>query len=541
MKKSIKLKLNKIIIFFMLFLIPMLLFGCKTENYANVLDENQYSDQFFSEEQLSNMLLPSDILKDKELLEYVIDVEKLIEKELDDGIVLEDVQIDIISVTDMEMIFDEHFNGAAAEYDIDWGKIIGKFAVGTAVIVVTGVISCVSADIPGVGYVFACSFKSALKEAVIGAAVGGAINSIISYLKNGKKIPELAKYAIEGAADGFMWGAISGALMGAFSGYTKYYKNTNYVFDGNKLIGEINKKGEIIHNGTIVGYKTQNGFVTDTAGKILGFTDDAGNIGRDFTSLIPTDGKIMNYSTKTVKYTINASQQVATSSGKIVGTINEAGQIIDDLGYFIGQVDDAGRLVTGINKTINAGFKLYPSGQIANATRVVNGVTQYLDDANNIIGIVSKVAKDGETINYILKPVSISSVKVIGQVPSNGLQKLVGQVDDAGNIVLNWDRYFQVERSKAVRLAWAAEKELVSKPPHRGTRDWTADEIVELLTTGKVNGYEGHHINSALYSPSLAGEPNNIIFYSKAEHLSIGHGGNYQNVTFGELLSRIIP
>ena len=53
-----------------------------------------------------------------------------------------------------------------------------------------------------------------------------------------------------------------------------------------------------------------------------------------------------------------------------------------------------------------------------------------------------------------------------------------------------------VERSRAVRQAWAREKQLVLEG--RGTRDWSAQEQQELLETGRVKGYEGQHMKSAV-------------------------------------------
>lgn len=37
--------------------------------------------------------------------------------------------------------------------------------------------------------------------------------------------------------------------------------------------------------------------------------------------------------------------------------------------------------------------------------------------------------------------------------------------------------------------------------------------------------------------PSMAGDPNNIEFLNKSEHLN-AHGGNYKNPTEGALLNR---
>ena len=92
-------------------------------------------------------------------------------------------------------------------------------------------------------------------------------------------------------------------------------------------------------------------------------------------------------------------------------------------------------------------------------------------------------------------------------------------------------------RRAAVRKAWADERALVAsgKP---GSRQWTRAEKAQLVDTGKVKGYEGHHINNVQDNPSLAGNPNNIKFVNgRAEHLA-EHGGNYANPTSGPLIDR---
>ena len=66
---------------------------------------------------------------------------------------------------------------------------------------------------------------------------------------------------------------------------------------------------------------------------------------------------------------------------------------------------------------------------------------------------------------------------------------------------------------------------------------WTKAEKAELLKTGKVKGYEGHHINNVKDHPEFAGNPNNIEFVKRPEHLD-AHGGNFRNETHGELLNR---
>lgn len=86
-------------------------------------------------------------------------------------------------------------------------------------------------------------------------------------------------------------------------------------------------------------------------------------------------------------------------------------------------------------------------------------------------------------------------------------------------------------RQSAVRNAWKNEQERVYNG--KGTRDWTVDQQKELLETGSVDGYEGHHMKSVSLYPEFAGDPNNIQFLNEDEHLYGAHLGSYHNTTNG--------
>jgi RHS repeat-associated protein len=92
-------------------------------------------------------------------------------------------------------------------------------------------------------------------------------------------------------------------------------------------------------------------------------------------------------------------------------------------------------------------------------------------------------------------------------------------------------------RRSGVAKAWRQERRLV-KLTGQGTRTWTRAEKAELLSKGRVTGYEGHHINSVEAHPQLAGTADNIKFVKgRAEHI-LEHGGNFQNSTSGAMLDR---
>lgn len=87
------------------------------------------------------------------------------------------------------------------------------------------------------------------------------------------------------------------------------------------------------------------------------------------------------------------------------------------------------------------------------------------------------------------------------------------------------------DRQNAVRNAWKEEKNRVERG--FGTREWTVSEQKELLESGTVSGYEGHHMKSVNLYPEYAGDPQNIQFLTSDEHLYGAHSGSYHNLTNG--------
>lgn len=90
-----------------------------------------------------------------------------------------------------------------------------------------------------------------------------------------------------------------------------------------------------------------------------------------------------------------------------------------------------------------------------------------------------------------------------------------------------------VERNKAVREAWSKELELVQEG--KGTREWTSEQQKDILEKGRAydeNGkaFEGQHMKSAEMYPEYQGEPGNIQFLTRKEHLE-AHDGNWKNPT----------
>lgn len=89
------------------------------------------------------------------------------------------------------------------------------------------------------------------------------------------------------------------------------------------------------------------------------------------------------------------------------------------------------------------------------------------------------------------------------------------------------------EANKAIAAAWNNEKQLVSEG--KGTRDWTQEQQQGILEKGKAydedgRAFEGQHMKSVEQYPEYQGDPGNIQFLTKKEHLE-AHRGNWQNPT----------
>ena len=64
---------------------------------------------------------------------------------------------------------------------------------------------------------------------------------------------------------------------------------------------------------------------------------------------------------------------------------------------------------------------------------------------------------------------------------------------------------------------------------------WTAAQKTELLETGKVRGFVGHHMKSVKGFPDLAGDPSNIQFLTRAEHF-LAHAKTGVILHMGDIL-----
>lgn len=89
------------------------------------------------------------------------------------------------------------------------------------------------------------------------------------------------------------------------------------------------------------------------------------------------------------------------------------------------------------------------------------------------------------------------------------------------------------QANKAILEAWKKEQELVKNG--KGTRNWTIEQQKDIMEKGKAyddNGvaFQGQHMKSVEQYPEYQGEPGNIQFLTRAEHLE-AHNGSWGNPT----------
>ena len=87
--------------------------------------------------------------------------------------------------------------------------------------------------------------------------------------------------------------------------------------------------------------------------------------------------------------------------------------------------------------------------------------------------------------------------------------------------------------NKAIAQAWENERNNVLQG--KGTRDWTPEQQQAILDKGKAydesgRAFEGQHMKSVGEYPQYQGDPGNIQFLTREEHLE-AHLGNWQNPT----------
>ncbi len=138
----------------------------------------------------------------------------------------------------------------------------------------------------------------------------------------------------------------------------------------------------------------------------------------------------------------------------------------------------------------------------------------------------------GDTIDLIPIVTGVGEVtRAIKTVPK--VNDVIDATTDVARITDHSSKAVASARRSAVRKAWKAEQDNVLNGGTGISRSWTDDEIIELVQRVKVKGYQGHHMKSVKGYPDLVGNPANIQFLTRKEHLA-AHNGNFRNITHGK-------
>lgn len=237
-----------------------------------------------------------------------------------------------------------------ADYDIDWHKVISQFAIGTAVIVVVGVVYHAT---KGQSYFLFGSPLKVATEAVIGGAIDATINVMLNCPEDEVPIQKATKYAVEGFVEGYMWGAISSVVESILMpDYLNSPTLGKLVIDnfGNVKDKAGNLVGKALYNS---GKKTFT--LLDDAGRTIGLFDSTGKALLDIAgeALEPNSYFLKGVGDDAIRYWTDAAGSVYQIGDDLVPNTK---YILDGVTY---QTDDLGRIVSVTFENL----RLKPQGQ----------------------------------------------------------------------------------------------------------------------------------------------------------------------------------
>lgn len=223
------------------------LVGCASENNSNG-NSNVITEDVIKEEYILEESILEERLEETYIVENLIYENGIYEYQIEEIITAQSYIFEMVVGETSEEEILENLPDDFDDYDIDWAKVIGKFAAGTAIIVAVGVVGHVT---KGSSYFMFATPAKVAKEALIGGATEAAIMALLNKDDNDPLHQKAKKYALEGFAEGYMYGAMSAVLkvnsqnikrLKTFkhaTGGTSKIKLDGKVYDeAGKLIGE---------------------------------------------------------------------------------------------------------------------------------------------------------------------------------------------------------------------------------------------------------------------------------------------------------------
>lgn len=206
-----KVSFNRYLALFLVFIICIqFTVGCSLISKTKESSSTLISEHAIKEVLIYEKYINQGKTTEEYIVENLLYEDEIYEYKINEDIISEAYIIKVIAGETTEEEILAQLPEDIEEYDIDWVKVISRFAVGTTIIIAVGVVNHVYG---GSTYFVFGSPATVAKDALIGGAMGAAINEVINSIKDGKPTHKaIKKYAIEGFAEGYMWGAITSVL-----------------------------------------------------------------------------------------------------------------------------------------------------------------------------------------------------------------------------------------------------------------------------------------------------------------------------------------
>jgi hypothetical protein len=364
-------------------LLCQLLTGC-VANSTSPLSAD--TPAVFGEDFIYEETIAEENLDESFIIENLIYEDNLYEYQISEGIISEAY---VLEITVGELTPEEIAAQLPAEfdeYDIDWPKVIGKFAIGTVIIIAVGLVNHITKG--STFFVFGSPVTVA-RDALVGGAIGATLNELVGCLQN-EDMPQkgVTKYAVEGFADGYMWGAIASVTKISAENF-KRLKAFKLAAGGTASIkpdGRVfNEAGKLI--GKAFYEKSGLWYLLDDASNAIQVFDKAGKA--------ITDPAMLS-ALKTLPS--NTMLRLGTAADAAICCTDDIGQIIrvgNDLlpnicyqinGYTY-YTDDLGR----ISKVAFEELRMRPEGQLRleildSKNAIGKGFEKLADDRGHLIG-----------------------------------------------------------------------------------------------------------------------------------------------------------
>ncbi len=399
--------------------------------------QNVIAGDFISEDKIQAKYIAENLIFENGIYEVTIGEQFICQSYIFEITITPDSKTDILQYLPEDIV----------DYDIDWPKVISQFAVGTSVVIAVGAINTATG---GKTFFVFGSAAGIAAEAIISGAIEATMKVILTCDEGDAPKAKVAKYAIEGFSEGYMWGAIAGAVenivtptalrskglgklvvdnfgnvkdkTGKIIGkalYSTAEKQITLIDDAGRILGFFKSNGDEILDVTKVALKANSAFWRgsgDDAVRCL--TDAAGKIYRIGDDLVPNSIYKINgymYQTDDLGRIISVSFEKLTM--KPVGQARKTlGVSIDDIGRGFQQIgDQRGHIIGdrfngtgGIENLVPMSSKLNQSEYLA----VENLWAESLKDGKAVQGTI-QLLYDGSSfrpsrmdVSYIIDGVS---------------------------------------------------------------------------------------------------------------------------------------